>query len=941
MKKFIHFSIKLVLSVTLLVMLAVSTFAMGINVNATDEIQTNDLTLSRTNITLATFLACTDTFAITSNVTWTITIAPTANSTVMPTWLSVSPVSGSNNMIINIAAVPNTTTAIRGAIVKITYGTTTKQVEVHQPAAPTTVSFLNVSRTNITLPSYLACTDTFAVTSNVVWTAAVTTVNSAGNPITWLTVTPVNGSNNLIVNLAAQANTTTAARVAYVVVSSGTLSKTIEVHQPAASTTPASYLYVSRTNITLPSFNACTDTFAVTSNVSWTAAVTPVNTTGGPITWLTVTPVNGSNNLILNLSAAANTTSAARVAYVVVTSGTLSKTIEVHQPAAPTTVSYLNVSRTNITLSTFNACTDTFAVTSNVNWAISIMSNSSSATPVTWLTVAPITGSNNLIVNLSATANTTTVAKVAYVVVSSGTLSKTIEVHQPAASTTPASYLNVSRTNITLATYNACTDTFAVTSNVTWNAAVTPVISTGGPITWLTVTPVNGSNNLILNLSAAANTTSAARVAYVVVSSGTLSKTIEVHQPAAPVSTTPYLYVSRTTITLPSYNACVDTFKITSNVSWTATVTPVTATGNPITWLTVTPINGSNNLIANLSATANTTNAARVAYVVVTSGTLSKTIEVHQPAAPTTVAYLYVSRSNITLPSYNACNDTFKITSNVNWSITFGANSAGSTTPPTWLSVNPVSGSNNLIVNITAAANTTTAARVAYIIVSSGTLSKTIEVHQPIAPLPTTYLNVSRPAITLLTYNACTDTFKITSNVNWTISILAALNSSGSSTTIPTWLTVTPITGSNNMVINIAATANTANTPRYAYIKVTSGTMDKMILIKQVGVSPNPSMPMMDNDHSFTSTSKGNESTITPTITAYPNPTKDYLILNSAQAFSNNDYVDVYSMDGRKVLSQKLTGNTVKLDIQALKIGIYFIKITQNNEVSVKTISKN
>ena len=732
MKKFIHYSVNLIIGISLIIMFSENSYALSKNVSSSNATQTNGIIVSKTNITFGP-AASSDTFSITSSVSWVVT----SNQS----WLTVTPVTGINNGVLTVVVTANTGTVSRSGTITVSSAmagsniTVSNTIQVTQAAqAPIPVSYLNVSRTNIILSSFNACTDTFAITFNVSWTITIAN-NAAGssNTSSWLTVTPVLGSNNAVINLSATANTSSTEEVATVVVSSGTLSKTITVTQPAAPQ-PAPYLNVSRTNITLSSYNACTDTFAIISNVNWTITIAGISPAGGITTtptWLTVTPTSGANNAVINLSATANTTSTNRVATVIVSSGTLSKTITVTQPAAPQPAPYLNVSRTNITLSSYNACTDTFAITSNVNWTVTIVGISAtgnSTTIPTWLTATPVSGSNNLTVNLTATANTTNAIRAASVIVSSGNLSKTITVTQPA---TPSPYLNVSRTNITLSTYNACNDTFAITSNVNWTISVNGGTSSTTIPTWLTVTPVSGSNNLIVNLAATANTTNAVRTAYLIVSSGTLSKKIAVTQPAILVPT-PYLNVSRTNIPLSSYNACTDTFTITSNVSWTITVNlgVSPASSNVPAWLTVSPVTGSNNHIINLAATANTTTATRTAYVIVTSGTLSKTISVTQPAAPPT-PYLNVSRTSITLHSYNACTDTFAITSNVSWTVSVIANSAGNiTTSPTWLTVTPISGSNNLIINIAATSNTSTASRTAYIEVSSASIAKIITVTQ-------------------------------------------------------------------------------------------------------------------------------------------------------------------------------------------------------------------
>ncbi|MFZ4400631.1 MAG: BACON domain-containing protein [Bacteroidales bacterium] len=874
--------------------------------------QTNDIIVSKSYITFNA-AASTDTFSIQSTTNWIVT----SNQT----WLIVSPVSGTNNGIVNLSATSNTGTTIREAIITVSSAysssaSTSKIIHIKQLALSPTTTYLNVSRNNILLPSANACSDTFKITSNVNWAITVTGTASSTTIPTWLTVAPIAGVNNLIINLFATANTTNAIRTALVKITSGTLVKTIEVKQAAASTT-ISYLNVSRNNILLPSANACTDTFAITSNVNWTIAVTGTSSSTTIPTWLSVNPVAGVNNLIINMAATANTTNAIRTALIKVTSGTLMKTIEVKQPAASTTISYLNVSRNNILLPSANACTDTFAITSNVNWTIAVTGTSSSTTIPTWLSVNPVAGVNNLIINMAATANTTNAIRTALIKVTSGTLMKTIEVKQPAATAT-ISYLNVSRNNILLPSANACNDTFKITSNVNWTIAVTGTSSSTTIPTWLSVNPVAGVNNLIINMAATANTTNAIRTALIKVTSGTLVKTIEVKQPAAN-ATNSYLYVSRNNILLPSANACSDTFAITSNVNWTISITGTASSTTIPTWLSVNPIAGVNNLIINMAATANTTNAIRTALIKVTSGTLVKTIEVKQPTSSATNSYLNVSRNNILLPSANACIDTFKITSNVIWTVSvFPSVSSGN--PITWLTVNPTAGSNNLIIHLNATPNTSTTFRTALVKVTSGSLVKTIEVKQAAGLSNIPFLNLSVTSLMFDAIPSISKTFNITSNSGWII------------TTDVSWLSFSPSSGNNNASITVTASANTSAQMRLGWLVISiPGSMSKFIQIKQAGTA-NPIIS--DNSFSSSKSASGN-------ISAYPNPAIDNITLTSLTDFTDNDFVEIYSLEGLIIYKQALTGNNVKIDFQSLKTGIYFIKISQNNEVIVKTISKN
>lgn len=61
-------------------------------------------------------------------------------------------------------------------------------------------------------------------------------------------------------------------------------------------------------------------------------------------------------------------------------------------------------------------------------------------------------------------------------------------------------------------------------------------------------------------------------------------------------------------------------------------------------------------------------------------------------------------------------------------------------------------------------------------------------------------------------------------------------------------------------------------------------------------------------------------------VKLYPNPTKDVVYLSTNE---ENLHADVYNASGTKVLSGKLTGNTI--NISKLQAGIYFIKIIKKS----------
>jgi hypothetical protein len=209
--------------------------------------------------------------------------------------------------------------------------------------------------------------------------------------------------------------------------------------------------------------------------------------------------------------------------------------------------------------------------------------------------------------------------------------------------------------------------------------------------------------------------------------------------------------------------------------------------------------------------------------------------------------------------------------------------------------------------------------RVALVKVTSGTLVRNIEVKQPAAIIPIPFLNVNPNLFQFDASPTLTKSFIINSNSSWII------------TSDVNWLTYTPVNGNNNDTITVTASPNVSTQMRTAWIIVSvPGSLSRFIKVKQAGVPPNPIQQQLNEDNE-------NEKN----ITIFPNPTLDFVTLFSEQDFSNSDFVEIYSIDGKNILKQTLSGNNVKIDIQTFKNGIYFLKIQQNNEVIIRTISKN
>ena len=163
---------------------------------------------------------------------------------------------------------------------------------------------------------------------------------------------------------------------------------------------------------------ASSQNVTVTSNVAWTAS------TDQPA-WLSASPASGSNNGAVTVNATANGGANARTGTVTISGGGISSTVSVSQNGTGYT---LSATPTSVTLAS-SASNSVETVTSNTAWTVT--------SGQTWLTSSPASGSNNGSFTLSATANTTTAARVATVTLSGGGMTQLITVTQGAAGGVP------------------------------------------------------------------------------------------------------------------------------------------------------------------------------------------------------------------------------------------------------------------------------------------------------------------------------------------------------------------------------------------------------------------------------------------------------------------------------------------------------------------------
>lgn len=71
-------------------------------------------------------------------------------------------------------------------------------------------------------------------------------------------------------------------------------------------------------------------------------------------------------------------------------------------------------------------------------------------------------------------------------------------------------------------------------------------------------------------------------------------------------------------------------------------------------------------------------------------------------------------------------------------------------------------------------------------------------------------------------------------------------------------------------------------------------------------------------------------------VSAYPNPTTDYLILSINEFDNSNLSYQLYDMHGKLLQNEKITGNQTSIVMSNLVPATYFVKVTKTNK-EIKT----
>jgi hypothetical protein len=315
---------------------------------------------------------------VASNCSWTMTC---------PEWITSSTLEGEGNMTITLQISANEALTTREENVVLSASTNQVYVHVKQAGAPDP-HFLEINPSETNFPKEGGSLDV-TVGCDVEW--------NVGCPNEWIAITNAQGSGDGSFRITVSENAFNIERSARVAVVSGDLRKTLMVRQAAGDVVPNLEVYPDSLTI---SYLDTTFFVTVTSNVQWTVA--------SSVEWAVPSVGGGQNDGTFGIAISKNYSQRPRICNVVVTSGSLSKTITIRQNSRPSPFLTLDTSIINASA---QAGEYTINVSSNLDWDVLCSS---------WLTVSPKSGHDNGSIVVTIPDNNSPFVRKGEVVVSSG-----------------------------------------------------------------------------------------------------------------------------------------------------------------------------------------------------------------------------------------------------------------------------------------------------------------------------------------------------------------------------------------------------------------------------------------------------------------------------------------------------------------------------------------
>ena len=364
---------------------------------------------------------------------------------------------------------------------------------------------------------------------------------------------------------------------------------------------------------------------------------------------------------------------------------------------------------------------------------------------------------------------------------------------------TTARSLKVSLSNFNYSDASARTDYFTVESvNASW--ALTDYAD------WISVAPSSGSKTEQVTMNVKANSTADPRTSIFYLKSTTEDYNFQTTLSVTQAGVEPFLTVDKEDVSFGA-SASSQTVKVSSNFTWSVLVDK--------DWVTVTKSENGETL--NITVTENPENVYR-------SATISLKQD-NKTFAVITVgqfpAEINVSNGTVTFGN-EASQTTITVTSETSWTAAVS---------DSWIQVNPSEGGAGVTtVTIEVAQNGTVDQRTGFVSIRTGNQERLqIEIIQK-----GNYLD-AESEIKFYSREE-SKTVNISSNLNWEV------------TSMPEWLSVTPLSGRGNGEVTVTVSENVSTNQRSGAIVITSPglTISTSINVTQLGKTLTPSTTYLE-----------------------------------------------------------------------------------------------
>lgn len=384
--------------------------------------------------------------------------------------------------------------------------------------------------------------------------------------------------------------------------------RNFKVYSYGGSTTPVNNLSVSPSSQNVnPS--AGNTSFSVTSNIAWNVS--------DNASWLSVSPSSGNNSGSLTATFNENTSTSSRTATITILGGGITRTVNVIQAGQSNggNVDVLTVSPSSQNVSTAAGSTS-FNVSSNVSWNVNDNAD--------WLTISPISGSNNGSLTASFSQNTSTSARTATVTITGSGLTRNVSIVQAGVTNSGGSnFIDViSSLNLSKDAGNITVD---VKSNVEWTVRDNAGAGVSG---WISKTPKIGVGNGVVTVRYTANTSSDSRTASLIFTGGGITKTTIITQAGSSSGSGGQNFIDVPSSLNISASTRSISLNVSSNVNWT-----VRDDAGINGWITKTPKSGTGNGILSVKFLINATGQSRSANLIFTGGGITKSVKITQSAS--------------------------------------------------------------------------------------------------------------------------------------------------------------------------------------------------------------------------------------------------------------------------------------------------------------------